>query len=66
MESTVKERLITYLKKKGIGRNKFEAAAGISTGYITNLKSTPGANHLVKILTILSLFKKYLPPFSPV
>ena len=51
MESTVKERLITYLKKKGIGRNKFEAAAGISTGYITNLKSTPGANHLVKILT---------------
>lgn len=50
MEATVKQRLIEYLKKKGIGRNKFEAAAGISAGYITNLKNAPGAAVLVKIL----------------
>ena len=50
MEVTVKERLIQYLKKKGIGRNKFEKAAGISIGYISNLKSSPGADILVKIL----------------
>lgn len=50
MEVTVKERLIQYLKNKGIGRNKFEKAAGISVGYISNLKSSPGADILVKIL----------------
>lgn len=50
METTVKQRLIRYLKHKGIGRNKFEAAAGISAGYITNLKNAPGATILVKIL----------------
>ena len=48
---TVKERLIQYLQFKGIGRNKFEALAGISSGYISNLKSAPGATHLTKILT---------------
>ena len=51
METTVKDRLITYLKKKGIGRNKFEKAAGLSFGYITNLKKSPGTDVLVKILT---------------
>ena len=51
MEITVKQRLIEYLKYKGIGRNKFEMLAGISTGYISNLKKAPGADHLVKILS---------------
>ena len=51
MEKTVKQRLIEYLKYKGIGRNKFEMLAGISTGYITNIKKAPGASHLVKILS---------------
>ena len=50
MEGTVKERLVQYLKYKKIGQNKFENAAGISNGYISNLKSTPGAHHLTKIL----------------
>lgn len=47
---TVKERLIEYLKIKHVGRNKFERAAGISEGYISNLKHAPGAEILVKIL----------------
>lgn len=51
MEQTVKERLVNYLRHKKIGYNKFEAQAGISAGYIANLKSSPGANILVKILT---------------
>ena len=51
MQETVKERLIKYLQFKKIGRNKFEALAGISSGYISNLKSTPGATHLAKIIT---------------
>lgn len=50
MEQTVKERLVQYLKCKGIGQNKFESAAGISNGYISNLKSAPGIKHLTKIL----------------
>lgn len=51
MEQTVKERLVNYLRYKKIGYNKFEAQAGMSAGYIANLKSSPGANILVKILT---------------
>ena len=51
MEKTVKQRLIEYLEFKKIGRNKFESMAGISLGYITHLKNSPGAAQLVKILT---------------
>lgn len=47
---TVKERLIKYLEYKQIGRNKFETTAGISLGYITNLKNAPKEQQLVKIL----------------
>lgn len=47
---TVKQRLVEYLRYKGIGQNKFEKLAGISNGYISNLKSAPGAEHLTKIL----------------
>ncbi len=50
MQETVKQRLVKYLKYKGIGQNRFENAAGISNGYISNLKTAPGANHLTKIL----------------
>ena len=50
MQKTVKERLIEYLSIKSIGRNKFEKMAGISLGYITNLKNAPKESHLVKIL----------------
>ena len=51
MEETVKQRLVKYLKYKKIGQNKFESIAGISNGYISNLKSAPGVNILTKILT---------------
>ena len=50
MEKTVKQRLVEYLKFKRIGQNKFESMACISNGYISNLKSAPGAIILTKIL----------------
>lgn len=50
MQQTVKERLIEYLKYKNIGQNKFESLAGISNGYISNLKNAPGNAILTKIL----------------
>lgn len=50
METTVKQRLIIYLKEKGIGQKKFEISAGLSNGYINNLKSTPSVTMLPKIL----------------
>ena len=50
MEQTVKERLVSYLRHKKIGYNRFEALAGVSFGYIANLKNSPGSNVLVKIL----------------
>lgn len=49
MEETVKQRLVRYLKYKGLGQNKFEREAGISVGYISNLKSSPSSAILVKI-----------------
>ena len=50
MEKTVKERLIDYLNYKKIGRNKFEAMANLSMGYITKLKNAPRPEKLVSIL----------------
>ncbi len=50
MQQTVKERLVKYLQYKKIGQNKFESLAGISNGYITNLKKAPGSDILTKIL----------------
>lgn len=50
METTVKERLIKYLKFKGIGQTRFEKLAGLSRGYITNLRKEPAASKLLNIL----------------
>ena len=50
VQSTVKQRLIEYLKYKKIGRNRFETMAGISNGYITKLKYAPREEILEKIL----------------
>ena len=50
MEATVKERLIKYLKHKGIGQTKFEMMAGLSRGYISNIKKEPTTSKLLIIL----------------
>lgn len=50
MESSVKQRLILYLKNKKIGQTRFEKLAGLSTGYISNLKNSPSVDKAEKIL----------------
>jgi len=50
METTAKQRLIEYLKKKGIGQNKFESLAGLSIGYISKLRIEPSPTKLRSIL----------------
>ncbi|SFG12774.1 S24 family peptidase [Prevotella sp. KH2C16] len=50
MEQTVKQRLISFMKYKGIGQGKFEHACGLSNGYINKLRHAPGADRLQKIL----------------
>ncbi len=50
METTVKERIISFLKFKGIGQTKFEQLCGLSRGYVTNLKNAPKTDKVLKIL----------------
>lgn len=49
METTVKQRILTYIKAKPLSQKKFEEAASLSNGYINNLKSAPSADKLQKI-----------------
>ena len=50
METTVKQRLIEYLKLKGIGQNRFEKMAGLSIGYISKLRIEPSPTKLRGII----------------
>ena len=38
MESSVKERLICFIKYKGISKNKFEIDCGLSKRYVSNIR----------------------------
>lgn len=50
METTVKQRLVEYLKHKGIGQNRFERMAGLSIGYIAKLRIEPSPTKLRGII----------------
>lgn len=45
----VKERLINYLKYKGISQIKFQESIGASNGYVRNIVNTIGATYAHKI-----------------
>lgn len=49
MENSIKQRLILFLEESNISQAKFEKAAGLSNGYINNLKNSPSANKLQNI-----------------
>jgi transcriptional regulator with XRE-family HTH domain len=51
MDESVKERIIAFIKYKGLSQGKFEAMCGISNGYINNLKSSPTVPVLQKIIS---------------
>lgn len=40
MESTVKQRLISFIGYKGITKNQFEKECGLSTGYVANISKS--------------------------
>ena len=50
MEQSVKERIIIFIKKKGISQKKFETLAKLSNGYLNNLKHSPTVDKLHSIL----------------
>lgn len=50
METTVKERIIAYIKRKKTNVHNFERAAGLSNGYVSQLKNQPSPQKLRDIL----------------
>ena len=50
METTVKERLMTFISYLGIGQGKFEKKVGLSNGYLSQLRHSPSATKLQKII----------------
>lgn len=50
METTVKQRIIEFLKAENIRTSVFEKKCGFSNGYLSSLKDCPSAEKLTKIL----------------
>lgn len=46
---TTKERILLFIKRIGISQKKFEETAGLSNGYVNNVKASPSAKILQKI-----------------
>lgn len=49
METTVKERLIQFIKYKGLSQKRFEEAVGLSNGYVNNIRRSVTAEKLQRI-----------------
>lgn len=49
MTTTVKERLIQYLKHKGLSQRRFERICGLSNGYVNNIKQSISPNKLQNV-----------------
>ncbi len=58
MEETVKQRLMKFIAAKEISLRTFAKMTGLSSSYISNLKSSPSAN---KLNNILSAFPELNP-----
>lgn len=52
METTVKQRLIAFIKFKGLSQSKFEKAVGLSNGFVNNISKSIGAEKLQRILSV--------------
>lgn len=50
MEYTVKQRIIKFIKYKGIGKTKFERAVGLSNGYLNQLRHAPSYEKIQMII----------------
>ena len=49
METTVKERLIQFIRYKGLSQKRFEQIVGLSNGYVNNIARSLGAQKLAEI-----------------
>lgn len=49
METTVKQRLIAFIKYKKLSQKKFEQMVGVSNGYVNNIGRSIGTDKLEKI-----------------
>lgn len=47
---TVQQRLISYIKFKGISVNKFEVLCGMSTGYVANMRKSIQPDKIMNII----------------
>ena len=52
METSVKQRLIDFIKYKGISQRKFELNVGVSNGFVNNISKGIGADKLQKFLSV--------------
>lgn len=52
MEKTVKERLISFIKYKGVSQGVFERMCGMSNGYINNMRKSLGVEKLQNMLSV--------------
>lgn len=52
MEKSVKQRIDTFIKSSGLSQAKFERSIGVSNGYLNNLKKSPSAEVIQKILSV--------------
>lgn len=52
MEASVKQRLIEFIRYKGISQRKFEQNVSLSNGFVNNISKGIGADKLQKILSI--------------
>lgn len=50
METTVKERIVSFLKEKGLSQSAFEKSTGLSNGYVNNISKGIGAEKLQRII----------------
>lgn len=51
MEENVKERLMLYLKVKGINRSEFGRSIGVSSAFVSAIRSSIGQDKITKIST---------------
>lgn len=49
MATTVKDRVILFIEYKGISKNAFEKACGLSTRYVSNMRQSIQPDKIKKI-----------------
>jgi transcriptional regulator with XRE-family HTH domain len=58
MESLVKQRLVEFIRSKGLTKQRFERIVGLSNGYVSNINNSISHKKLEEI-------SKYFPDLNP-